>query len=47
MRGIGRLSARRTATAGTGTHSDGGGLYLRVQQDGAGSNGSEADECAK
>jgi integrase len=32
---IGRLSARKAATASIGTHSDGGGLYLRVRQNGS------------
>jgi len=35
MGNIGKLSARKAATGGTGTHGDGGGLYLRVRKSGS------------
>ena len=35
MRKVAKLSARKAATAGVGTHGDGGGLYLRVRKNGS------------
>jgi hypothetical protein len=35
MGNSGKLSARKAATAGLGTHGDGGGLYLRVRKNGS------------
>ena len=35
MKKVGKLSARKAATIGVGTHGDGGGLYLRVRKNGS------------